>query len=179
MYLKSLELHGFKSFPNKTILTFEPGTTVIVGPNGSGKSNISDAMRWVLGEISSRNIRGTKMEDVIFGGTDLRRPMSFAEVSVTFDNSGAEHRIDSSYDEITVTRRYYRSGESEYMINRKNCRLRDIHELFMNTGVGREGYSIIGQGKIAEILSKTSKSVDNAKARLFKRLRESLGGSDS
>ena len=161
MYLKSLELHGFKSFPNKTVLTFEPGTTVVVGPNGSGKSNISDAMRWVLGEISSRNIRGTKMEDVIFGGTDLRRPMSFAEVSVTFDNSAPEHRIDSSYDEITVTRRYYRSGESEYMINRKNCRLRDIHELFMNTGVGREGYSIIGQGKIAEILSKKSEDRRN------------------
>ncbi len=161
MYLKSLELHGFKSFPNKTVLTFEPGTTVVVGPNGSGKSNISDAMRWVLGEISSRNIRGTKMEDVIFGGTDLRRPMSFAEVSVTFDNSAAEHRIDSPYDEITVTRRYYRSGESEYMINRKNCRLRDIHELFMNTGVGREGYSIIGQGKIAEILSKKSEDRRN------------------
>ena len=161
MYLKSLELHGFKSFPNKTVLTFEPGTTVVVGPNGSGKSNISDAMRWVLGEISSRNIRGTKMEDVIFGGTDLRRPMSFAEVSVTFDNSTPEHRIDSPYDEITVTRRYYRSGESEYMINRKNCRLRDIHELFMNTGVGREGYSIIGQGKIAEILSKKSEDRRN------------------
>ena len=161
MYLKSLELHGFKSFPNKTVLTFEPGTTVVVGPNGSGKSNISDAMRWVLGEISSRNIRGTKMEDVIFGGTDLRRPMSFAEVSVTFDNSAPEHRIDSAYDEITVTRRYYRSGESEYMINRKNCRLRDIHELFMNTGVGREGYSIIGQGKIAEILSKKSEDRRN------------------
>ena len=161
MYLKSLELHGFKSFPNKTTLTFEPGTTVVVGPNGSGKSNISDAMRWVLGEISSRNIRGTRMEDVIFGGTDLRRPMSFAEVSVTFDNSAAEHRIDSPYDEITVTRRYYRSGDSEYMINRKNCRLRDIHELFMNTGVGREGYSIIGQGKIAEILSKKSEDRRN------------------
>ena len=161
MYLKSLELHGFKSFPNKTVLQFERGTTVVVGPNGSGKSNISDAMRWVLGEISSRNIRGTKMEDVIFGGTDLRRPMSFAEVSVTFDNSDAEHRIDSPYDEITVTRRYYRSGESEYMINRKNCRLRDIHELFMNTGVGREGYSIIGQGKIAEILSKKSEDRRN------------------
>ncbi len=161
MYLKSLELHGFKSFPNKTVLQFERGTTVVVGPNGSGKSNISDAMRWVLGEISSRNIRGTRMEDVIFGGTDLRRPMSFAEVSVTFDNSDETHRIDSPYDEITVTRRYYRSGESEYMINRKNCRLRDIHELFMNTGVGREGYSIIGQGKIAEILSKKSEDRRN------------------
>lgn len=161
MYLKSLELHGFKSFPNRTTLHFERGTTIVVGPNGSGKSNISDAMRWVLGEISSRNIRGTKMEDVIFGGTDLRRPMSFAEVSVTFDNTDESHRIDSPYDEITVTRRYYRSGESEYQINRKNCRLRDIHDLFLNTGVGREGYSIIGQGKIAEILSRKSEDRRN------------------
>ena len=156
MYLKSLELHGFKSFPNRTVLTFERGATVIVGPNGSGKSNISDAMRWVLGELSSRNIRGTKMEDVIFGGTDERRPMGFAEVSVTFDNTDAENRLDSEYDEVIVTRRYFRTGESEYLINRQPCRLRDIYELFMNTGVGREGYSIIGQGKIAEIISKKS-----------------------
>ena len=156
MYLKSLELHGFKSFPNRTVLTFERGATVIVGPNGSGKSNISDAMRWVLGELSSRNIRGTKMEDVIFGGTDDRRPMGFAEVSVTFDNSDPEHRLDSEYDEVTVTRRYFRTGESEYLINRQPRRLRDIYELFMNTGVGREGYSIIGQGKIAESISKKS-----------------------
>ena len=156
MYLKSLELHGFKSFPNRTVLTFERGATVIVGPNGSGKSNISDAMRWVLGELSSRNIRGTKMEDVIFGGTDNRRPMGFAEVSVTFDNSDSENRLDSPFDEVIVTRRYYRTGESEYLINREPKRLRDIYELFMNTGVGREGYSIIGQGKIAEIISKKS-----------------------
>ena len=156
MYLKSLELHGFKSFPNKTVLTFERGATVIVGPNGSGKSNISDAMRWVLGELSSRNIRGTKMEDVIFGGTDDRRPMGFAEVSVTFDNSDPENRLDSELDEVVVTRRYFRTGESEYLINRQPRRLRDIYELFMNTGVGREGYSIIGQGKIAEIISKKS-----------------------
>ena len=154
MYLKSLELHGFKSFPNKTVLNFEPGATVVIGPNGSGKSNISDAMRWVLGEISSKNIRGTRMEDVIFGGADSRKPMSFAEVSVTFDNSDTAHRIDVPYDEITVTRRYYRSGDSEYFINRKAVRLKDIHELFMNTGIGREGYSVIGQGKIAEILSR-------------------------
>ncbi len=154
MYLKSLELHGFKSFPNKTVLNFEPGATVVIGPNGSGKSNISDAMRWVLGEISSKNIRGTRMEDVIFGGADSRKPMSFAEVSVTFDNSDSAHRIDVPYDEITVTRRYYRSGDSEYFINRKAVRLKDIHELFMNTGIGREGYSVIGQGKIAEILSR-------------------------
>ena len=156
MYLKSLELHGFKSFPNRTVLSFERGATVIVGPNGSGKSNISDAMRWVLGELSSRNIRGTRMEDVIFGGTDDRRPMGFAEVSVTFDNSDPDHRLDSEFDEVVVTRRYYRTGESEYLINRQPKRLRDIYELFMNTGVGREGYSIIGQGKIAEIISKKS-----------------------
>ena len=156
MYLKTLELHGFKSFPNKTVLSFERGATVIVGPNGSGKSNISDAMRWVLGELSSRNIRGTKMEDVIFGGTDDRRPMGFAEVSVTFDNTDPENRLDSEFDEVTVTRRYFRTGESEYLINREKKRLRDIYELFMNTGVGREGYSIIGQGKIAEIISKKS-----------------------
>ena len=156
MYLKSLELHGFKSFPNKTVLTFERGATVIVGPNGSGKSNISDAMRWVLGELSSRNLRGTKMEDVIFGGTDDRRQMGFAEVSVTFDNTDPENRLDSDYDEVTVTRRYFRTGESEYLINRQPKRLRDIYELFMNTGVGREGYSIIGQGKVAEIVSKKS-----------------------
>ena len=156
MYLKSLELHGFKSFPNRTVLTFERGATVIVGPNGSGKSNISDAMRWVLGELSSRNIRGTKMVDVIFGGTDDRRPMGFAEVSVTFDNTDPDNRLDSDFDEVTVTRRYYRTGESEYLINKEQKRLRDIHMLFMNTGVGREGYSIIGQGKVAEIVSKKS-----------------------
>ena len=161
MYLKSIELHGFKSFPNRTVMTFDKGATVIVGPNGSGKSNISDAMRWVLGELSSRNLRGAKMEDVIFGGADSKRPMSFAEVSVTFDNSDPEHRIDSPYEEITVTRRYYRKGESEYMINRQSCRLRDIFEMFMNTGVGREGYSIIGQGKIAEIISKKSEDRRN------------------
>ncbi len=161
MYLKSLELHGFKSFPNRTVLTFERGTTVIVGPNGSGKSNISDAMRWVLGELSSRNIRGTKMEDVIFGGTDERHPMGFAEVSVTFDNTDMNHRVDSPYDEIKVTRRYYRSGDSEYLINGQQRRLRDITELFMNTGIGREGYSIVGQGRVAELLSKKSEDRRN------------------
>ena len=162
MFLKTLELHGFKSFPNRTVLNFERGTTVVVGPNGSGKSNISDAMRWVLGELSSRNIRGTKMEDVIFGGTDDRRPMGFAEVSVTFDNTDKEHHsLNLPYDEVVVTRRYYRAGDSEYFINRKPCRLRDIYELFMNTGVGREGYSIIGQGRIAEILSRKSEDRRN------------------
>ena len=156
MYLKSLELQGFKSFPDKTKLTFEAGTTVIVGPNGSGKSNISDAMRWVLGEISSKNIRGNRMEDIIFGGADSRKPMGYAEVSVTFDNRDLENRLDCMYDEVTVTRRYYRSGDSEYYINRQAVRLKDIYELFMNTGVGRDGYSIIGQGKIAEIISRKS-----------------------
>ena len=156
MYLKSLELQGFKSFPDKTKLTFEGGATVIVGPNGSGKSNISDAMRWVLGEVSSKSIRGTKMEDIIFGGADSRRPMGYAEVSVTFDNTGMVGRLDCPYDEVTVTRRYYRSGESEYYINRRAVRLRDIYELFMNTGVGRDGYSIIGQGRIADIISRKS-----------------------
>ncbi len=156
MYLKSLEMQGFKSFPDKTKLTFEGGTTVIVGPNGSGKSNISDAMRWVLGEISAKSIRGSKMEDIIFAGADSRRQMGFAEVSITFDNTGEVGRLDSPYDEITVTRRYYRAGDSEYFINRKPVRLKDIYELFMNTGVGRDGYSIIGQGKIAEMISKKS-----------------------
>lgn len=156
MYLKSLELHGFKSFPEKTLLKFNSGATVIVGPNGSGKSNITDAMRWVLGELSSRNIRGSKMEDVIFAGSDDKKPMSFAEVSVTFDDSVEPRSLSSEYDEVTVTRRYYRSGDSEYYINKKKARLKDIYELFMNTGIGREGYSIIGQGKISEIISKKS-----------------------
>ncbi|MBQ7474590.1 MAG: chromosome segregation protein SMC [Clostridia bacterium] len=156
MYLKSLEVHGFKSFPDKTVLNFNPGATIIVGPNGSGKSNITDAMRWVLGELSSKNLRGNRMEDVIFAGTSGVRPMGYAEVSVTFDNSGKEKTVPGDYDEITVTRRYYRSGDSEYYINRKQVRLRDITELFMNTGIGKEGYSIIGQGKIAEIISKKS-----------------------
>lgn len=156
MYLKTLELHGFKSFPEKTVLHFNDGATVIVGPNGSGKSNITDAMRWVLGELSTKNIRGSKMEDVIFVGADGHRPMGFAEVSVTFDDTEEPRRLNSPYDVITVTRRYYRAGESEYFINRKPCRLKDINELFMNTGIGREGYSIIGQGRIAEIISKKS-----------------------
>ena len=161
MYLKSLELQGFKSFPDKTVLNFVGGATVIVGPNGSGKSNITDAMRWVLGELSSKSIRGNRMEDVIFIGTEVRKPMSYAEVSVTFDNSSEEGRINSPYDEVTVTRRYFRAGESQYLINRQQCRLRDIYELFMNTGVGREGYSIIGQGRIAEIISKKSEDRRN------------------
>ena len=155
MRLKALELQGFKSFPDKTVITFDRGITVVVGPNGSGKSNIADAMRWVLGEMSSKNIRGGKMEDVVFAGSQKRSPMGYAEVSVTFDNSEDGGKIASlaEYDEFTVTRRYYRIGDSEYFINRKPVRLRDIHELFLNTGLGKDGYSIIGQGKIAEIIS--------------------------
>ena len=153
MYLKRLEIQGFKSFADKTELTFDKGITAVVGPNGSGKSNISDAIRWVLGEQSAKYLRGSKMEDVIFIGTEVRKPMSYAEVSVTFDNSDPDHRLDSEFDEVVVTRRYYRTGESEYLINRQPRRLRDIYELFMNTGVGREGYSIIGQGMVGKIVN--------------------------
>ena len=153
MYLKSIELQGFKSFPEKTTLAFKEGITVIIGPNGSGKSNIADAMRWVLGEVSSRNIRGTKMEDIIFGGSETRKPSSFAQVSLTLDNSGEDDKLPIEYDEVTVTRRYFRGGDSDYLINGKQCRLKDIHALFMNTGIGKGGYSVIGQGRIAEIVS--------------------------
>ena len=152
MYLKALEIQGFKSFPDKTVLNFGEDITAIVGPNGSGKSNISDAICWVMGEQSARSLRGAKMEDVIFGGTEKRSPVGFAQVTLVLDNS--EHifpSIDAS--EVMVTRRYYRSGESEYYINKQSVRLRDINELFMDTGLGREGYSIIGQGRIDEILS--------------------------
>ncbi len=151
MILKSLILQGFKSFPDRTEIRFAGGMTAIVGPNGSGKSNISDAIRWVLGEQSTRSLRGAKMEDVIFSGTQKRRPVGFAEVSLILDN--ASHAFRSDYTEIMVTRRYYRSGESEYALNKKPCRLKDIHELFMDTGLGRDGYSMIGQGRIDEILS--------------------------
>jgi len=146
-----LEIQGFKSFPDKTTLTFGEDITAIVGPNGSGKSNISDAIRWVMGEQSTRALRGGKMEDVIFGGTAQRRQTGFAEVSLVLDNTS--HIFDMEESEVMVTRRYYRSGESEYYINRRSVRLRDVNELFMDTGLGREGYSIIGQGKIDEILS--------------------------
>lgn len=151
MYLKALELQGFKSFPDKTVLTFGEAITGVVGPNGSGKSNISDAIRWVMGEQSTKALRGGKMEDVIFGGTLKRKPLGYAEVSLVLDNM--EHRFAREENEVMVTRRYYRSGESEYYINRRSCRLRDIHELFMDTGLGKEGYSMIGQGRIDEILS--------------------------
>ncbi|MGM9662063.1 MAG: chromosome segregation protein SMC [Oscillospiraceae bacterium] len=151
MYLKALEIQGFKSFPDKTVLHFGEDITAIVGPNGSGKSNISDALLWVMGEQSSRSLRGSKMEDVIFGGTETRGQMGFAQVTLVMDNTG--HIFPRDESEISVTRRYYRSGESEYYINRQAVRLRDVTELFMDTGMGREGYSIIGQGKIDEILS--------------------------
>jgi len=151
VYLKKLEMQGFKSFVDKISLDFGNGITAIVGPNGSGKSNISDAIRWVLGEQSIKTLRGSKMEDVIFAGTEKRKPTGFAEVSLTLDNS--ERIFDIDYNEITVTRRVYRSGESEYFINRAICRLRDIAELFMDTGLGKDGYSIIGQGKIDAIVS--------------------------
>ena len=151
MILKSLILQGFKSFPDRTEIRFLGGMTAIVGPNGSGKSNISDAIRWVLGEQSSRSLRGAKMEDVIFSGTSKRRAVGFAEVSLILDNSTGVFK--SEFAELMVTRRYYRSGESEYFLNKKHCRLRDINELFMDTGLGRDGYSVIGQGRIDEILA--------------------------
>ena len=151
MYLKSLELQGFKSFPDKTLIRFGDDITAIVGPNGSGKSNISDAILWVMGEQSSKTLRGAKMEDVIFGGTQKRSAVGFAEATLTLDNTDRALRYDA--DEVMVTRRYYRSGDSEYYINRQSARLRDINEMFMDTGMGKEGYSNIGQGRIDEILS--------------------------
>ncbi len=151
MYLKQLEIQGFKSFPDRTVISFGSDITAIVGPNGSGKSNISDAIRWVMGEQSTRVLRGQKMEDVIFGGTQKRQQVGFAEATLTLDNSDRQMRYDA--DQLMITRRYYRSGESEYYINKQSVRLRDIHELFMDTGLGREGYSNISQGRIDEILS--------------------------
>lgn len=151
MILKSLEMQGFKSFPDKTVLEFNKGITAVVGPNGSGKSNISDAVRWVLGEQSTKNLRGAKMEDVVFMGTSLRKAKGYAEVTLRFDNK--DRSLGKDTDEVAITRRYYRSGESEYLINGENSRLRDINELFMDTGLGRDGYSIVGQGKIAEMVS--------------------------
>ena len=151
MYLKSLQLQGFKSFPDKTLIRFGDDITAIVGPNGSGKSNISDAILWVMGEQSSKTLRGAKMEDVIFGGTQKRGAVGFAEATLTLDNSDRALPYDA--DEVMVTRRYYRSGDGEYYINKQSARLRDIHEMFMDTGLGREGYSNIGQGRIDEILS--------------------------
>ena len=151
MFLKSLEIRGFKSFADKTNLNFKKGVTAVVGPNGSGKSNISDSVRWVLGEQSVKTLRGGKMEDVIFAGTQFRKPVGLAQVSLTLDNS--DNSLDTDYSEVTVTRRIFRSGETEYLINNQKCRLKDIHSLFMDTGIGKEGYSLIGQGKIEAILS--------------------------
>ena len=148
--LRRLELQGFKSFPDKTVIEFREGITAIVGPNGSGKSNIADALRWVLGETSTKTLRGAKMEDVIFNGTKERKPMGYAEVSIVLDNE--DRMFDIDYAEIVVTRRFYRSGDSEYLLNRAPVRLRDIRELFRDTGLGRDGYSVIGQGLITEII---------------------------
>ena len=156
MYLKKLELQGFKSFPEHTVVEFGPGMTAVVGPNGSGKSNITDAVRWVLGEMSVKTLRGGKMEDVIFNGTSARKAMNYAEVTLVLDNS--DHRVDLEFPEIQITRRLYRSGESEYQINKVNCRLKDITGLFLDTGLGKDGYSIVGQGRVDEVLS--SKSED-------------------
>lgn len=151
MILKALEMQGFKSFPDKTVLEFNKGITAVVGPNGSGKSNISDAVRWVLGEQSTKTLRGSKMEDVIFSGTNVRKAKGFAEVTLRLDNTDRSLNKDS--DEVSVTRRYYRSGDSEYLVNGESARLRDVNELFMDTGLGRDGYSIVGQGKIADMVS--------------------------
>ncbi|MCC8136857.1 MAG: chromosome segregation protein SMC [Clostridiales bacterium] len=151
MYLKSIEVQGFKSFANKINFQFHNGITAIVGPNGSGKSNVADAVRWVLGEQSAKSLRGSSMQDIIFAGTETRKPLGFAAVSITLDNS--DHQLAISYDEVTVTRRVYRSGESEYLMNGTQVRLRDINELFYDTGIGKEGYSIIGQGQIERIIS--------------------------
>ena len=151
MYLKNIEVHGFKSFAQKINFEFHNGITGIVGPNGSGKSNVGDAVRWVLGEQSAKQLRGGNMQDVIFSGTETRKPLSFASVAITLDNS--DHKLPVDFNEVTVTRRLYRSGESEYLINGSACRLKDINEMFYDTGIGKEGYSIIGQGQIDKILS--------------------------
>ena len=154
MYLKRLEMYGFKSFADKTVLDFMPGLTTVIGPNGSGKSNISDCIRWVLGEQSLKSLRGAKSEDIIFAGTQNRKPLGYAEASLVLDNSDSKLPIE--YNEVIVTRRIYRTGESGYFINKTPCRLKDVLELFMDTGIGKDGYSIIGQGKIDEILSNKS-----------------------
>ena len=159
MYLKRLELQGFKSFADKTVLEFMPGITTVIGPNGSGKSNISDSIRWVLGEQSMKSLRGSKSEDIIFAGTQSRKSLGFAEASIVIDNSDGKLPIE--FGEVVVTRRIFRNGESGYFINKTPCRLKDVLELFMDTGIGKDGYSIIGQGKIDEILSNKSEDRRN------------------
>ena len=154
MQLKSLELQGFKSFPDKTVINFSGGITAIVGPNGSGKSNISDAIRWAMGETSSKSLRGVKMEDVIFSGTKTRKPVGFAQVSLNFDNTDGDLPID--FVEVSISRRYYRSGESEYYINSNQVRLKDIQDLLRDTGLGKDGYSIISQGAVTQIITAKS-----------------------
>src|SRR5437764_3261731 len=157
MYLKNLTALGFKSFADKTSLNFQPGITAIVGPNGCGKSNVADAVRWVLGEQSARALRGGEMSDVIFNGTDGRKPLGMAEVSLTIGDVDAEHLtaagVELAYNEVTLTRRVFRDGTSEYFVNRTPCRLKDIQQLFMGTGIGRTSYSIMAQGNITQILS--------------------------
>ncbi|MBR2287601.1 MAG: AAA family ATPase, partial [Clostridia bacterium] len=154
MRLKKLELYGFKSFATRTEILFGEGITGIVGPNGSGKSNIGDAVRWVLGEQSPKTLRGASMSDVIFNGTQKRKPLGYCEVSLVFDNQ--DHALPMDFAEVMVTRRVYRNGDSDYFLNQSSCRLKDIIDLFRDTGIGKEGYSIIGQGRIDEILSRKS-----------------------
>lgn len=151
MFLKKLELFGFKSFPHKTSLEFEPGITAIVGPNGCGKSNISDAVKWVLGEQSAKQMRGERMGDVLFNGASALPPYNLAEVTITFDNN--RHVLPIEYNEVSISRRITRSGDSEYLINKNQCRLKDIHQLFFGTGVGTSAYSVIEQGRIGQILN--------------------------
>ena len=151
MYLKKLESIGFKSFAERIQVEFVPGVTAVVGPNGSGKSNIIDAIRWVLGEQSAKSLRGSKMEDIIFQGSDTRKALNVAEVTLVLDNK--DHTLPLEYEEVSITRRVYRSGESEFYINKQSCRLKDIIDLFMDTGLGRDSFSIISQGKVEEILS--------------------------
>lgn len=151
MFLKRLEVIGFKSFAERIGIDFVPGVTAVVGPNGSGKSNVTDAIRWVLGEQSAKSLRGAKMEDVIFAGSDSRKPLNFAEVTLILDNT--DEQIAFPYTEVSVTRRVYRSGDSEYLLNNQQCRLKDITDLFMDSGLGKEAFSIISQGRVDEILN--------------------------
>lgn len=151
MFLKRLEIMGFKSFADRIGIDFVPGVTAVVGPNGSGKSNVTDAIRWVLGEQSAKSLRGAKMEDVIFGGSDSRKALNFAEVTLILDNTDGRFPLD--YSEISVTRRVFRSGESAYLLNKQNCRLKDITDLFMDSGLGKEAFSIISQGRVDQILN--------------------------